>query len=133
METKANIESKLLRQLESKVLFEWLIPLLITCLISLLAFFGSSWIKRIEKDNSSNTQQIKYINDKQIDQESKITNLQKGQSDFVQSLDKLNYRMDQQNTDTRDIMSRTVRIETKLDYLNDNSKQDRSNNNNNKL
>jgi len=122
METKANIESKLLRQLESKVLFEWLIPLLITCLISLIAYFGSNWIRRVEKDNVSNTQQIKYINDKQIDQESKISSLQKGQSDFAQALDKLNYRIDQQNTDTRDIMNRTVRIETKLDFLNDKSK-----------
>lgn len=104
-------------QLESKGFRDWFVPLLLSCLIGIISFFGAKWIQNIESETFSNREQIKIVTERQIQTSGRLDNIELNQKGFAEKVGELSYKVDQQLGDIRNISGNLVKVETKLDFL----------------
>lgn len=104
-------------QLESRGFREWFVPLLLSCLIGIISFFGAKWIQNIESETFSNREQIKIVTERQIQTSGRLDNIELNQKGFSDKVNELSYKVDQQLGDIRTISGNLVKVETKLDFL----------------
>lgn len=107
----------IVEQLESKGFRDWFVPLLLSCLIGIISFFGTRWIQNIEFATNTNREQIKVVSEKQIQASGRLDSIEQNQKGFSEKVSELSYKVDQQLGDIRSISGNLVKVETKLDFL----------------